>query len=343
MTFCQAVSAEQYTHKSFTAAFPGFANDESAYAAQVAKRFGLQHFNTTIKEADVPALMQQVVAAQDEPIASASPLAQYKVYELAKQEGVTVLLDGQGADEVLAGYHKYYRWWWQELYRQRKLRTSKELTAARELGIKEPFGPMQKAAALLPDFAGSILQSRKSKQAAQHPDLNQDWAFAHKRDFYYSLPTTPDLNGALYFNTFVHGLEELLRLADRNSMAHSVEVRLPFLSHQLVRFLFTLPPQLKIHQGWTKWLLRKAVDTKLSDNIVWRKDKVGFEPPQKQWMQQPEVVQAIRQAKEHLVQQGILDARVLSKKIQPHDAHAAENRDWKYWSAGEWLQVARHL
>jgi asparagine synthase (glutamine-hydrolysing) len=270
---------------------------------------------------------------QEEPIASASPLAQYQVYGLARQNGVTVLLDGQGADEVLAGYHKYYRWWWQYLYRRGKLHRSGELKAARALGVTEPFNVKNKLAALLPHFADGILQSRKAKQAFHHPDLENDWAFRHKQQLYYSLPATPDLNGALYFNTFVHGLEELLRLADRNSMAHSVEVRLPFLSHELVTFLFTLPPHFKIHQGWTKWLLRQSVASKLPHEIVWRKDKVGFEPPQKQWMQSKGVQEAVFAAKQTLVNQGILNAVVLQKKIQPHEAHAAEKRDWKYWSA----------
>ena len=72
---------------------------------------------------------------QEEPFGSASIYAQYKVYELAKQHGTKVLLDGQGADETLAGYHKYYKWYWQELFRNRKLFRSKELKAAKELGV----------------------------------------------------------------------------------------------------------------------------------------------------------------------------------------------------------------
>jgi asparagine synthase (glutamine-hydrolysing) len=116
-------------------------------------------------------------------------------------------------------------------------------------------------------------------------------------------------------------------------MAHSVEVRLPFLNHQLVAFLFTLPSHFKIRKGWTKWLLRTATESRLPNEIVWRKDKTGFEPPQRQWMQDRQVQEAIQQAKEVLVTNDILDASVLKKKNQPHDAHVADNRVWKYWSA----------
>jgi asparagine synthase (glutamine-hydrolysing) len=333
VAFCDGAAAQHYTHKCFTAAFPGFERDELAFASIVASQYGLEHHVVTIREEEVPDLVEKVARAQEEPFASASPLAQYKVYEEAKHQGVTVLLDGQGADEVLGGYHKYYKWYWQELYRQKQLAQSGELLAAQRLGVKESFGFKEKAAALFPHFAASMLQSRKGKAAARHTDLDPEFAAAAKHHFYYNTPTHFDLNGALYYNTFSYGLDELLRLADRNSMAHSTEVRLPYLSHQLVEFLFTLPAQYKIRNGWTKWLLRRSTESLLPQNIVWRKDKVGFEPPQKTWMQHPATVESIQEGKRVLVREGVLHPRVLDKKVRPHDAHAAEASDWKYWTA----------
>jgi asparagine synthase (glutamine-hydrolysing) len=76
-------------------------------------------------------------------------------------------------------------------------------------------------------------------------------------------------------------LQELLRYSDRNSMAHSREVRLPFLYHNLVEFVFTLPSRFKINSGFTKFVLRKALENRMPSTIVWRKDKVGYEPPDK--------------------------------------------------------------
>lgn len=335
VAFCNNQKAAQYTHKCFTASFAGFEKDETAYASMVAKQYSLDHYITTINEEEVAALMEQVATQHDEPFSSASVLAQYKVFELAKQKGVTVLLDGQGADEILGGYHKYYKWWWQELYRSKKLSASGELKAASDLGINQSFGIKHKMAALLPEFAAAILQSQKSKKAFQHPDLDRSFAFSNKRNLYYATPTQHNLNGALYYNTFVNGLEELLRLADRNSMAHSVEVRLPFLQHELVEFLFTLPPHFKIHQGWTKWLLRKTVEEKLPNEIVWRKDKVGYEPPQKQWMKNKRVQESITAAKEKLVQEKILTPGVLSKSIVAKSVHEEASFDWRYWSAAQ--------
>lgn len=333
VALCSQLTAQQYTHKAFTAVFDGFEKNEEQYAKQVAKRFNLQQYLVTIKDDDVVELMTQVMHHQEIPIASASALAQYKVYQTAKQNGVTVLLDGQGADETLAGYHKYYKWYWQELYREKRLFKSGELKAARDLEIKESFDYKNKAAALFPEFAAAMLQTQKAKQAFRHPYFNRDFAFSNKQKFYYATPSSFDLNGALYFNTFVYGLNELLHLADRNSMAHATEIRLPFLNHQLVEFLFALPPSFKIRNGWTKWILRKAAEPLLPKEVVWRRDKVGFEPPQKKWMQNKHVTEAIHEARKILVEKSILHPHILTKKIQPHDAHVAKNFDWKVWSA----------
>jgi asparagine synthase (glutamine-hydrolysing) len=333
VALCAQEQGTRYSHKAFTAVFPGFEKNEQPYAEAVARRFGLEQHQVAVETGDIPSLMERVMYYQEEPFSSGSVLAQFRVYEEARKAGVKVLLDGQGADETLAGYTQYYRWYWRELFRNKSLQASGERAAIQQMGLKLSFGWSQKAAALFPDFAMSLQQSRKSKQSYRNSDLNRDFAFENKRNLYYTLPAIPDLNGVLYYQTYVNGLEELLRLADRNSMASATEVRLPFLSYELVDFVFSLPSRYKIRKGWTKWLLRKAMENDLPEAIVWRKDKVGFEPPQRVWMQDTHVQEAIREGKRKLVDEGVLDASVLSKKIQPHTAYAAENREWRYWSA----------
>ncbi|HEX6333535.1 MAG TPA: asparagine synthase (glutamine-hydrolyzing) [Flavisolibacter sp.] len=322
-----------YTHNCFTGVFPGFGKDEKMWSEKVAGTFGLHQYTTTIDASEVASLMNEVMAHHDAPFGSASPLLQYRVYQLARQHDVTVLQDGQGADELLAGYHKYYRWYWQELYRKGVLKESGELSAARANGIREPFGLLHRGAAMLPDFTASVLHVIRQRQAAAGSDLHRDFVDRNRSSFYYTTPASFDLNGVLYYDTFVNGLEGLLTLADRNSMAHSVEVRLPFLDHRLVEFLFALPPSFKIRGGWTKWLLRESVKDMLPQEIVWRKDKVGFEPPQRLWMEDPAVQQAIRHAKEEMYRRGIIRRSAVDKKIQPHDAYVAENMDWRIWTA----------
>ena len=332
VALCARQHESQYSHKCFTAIFPGFERNEEAFANQVATQFGLQHFQIPITETDLLQSMDAVAYQQEEPFGSASVVAQYLVYKKAREAGVTVLLDGQGADEILAGYTKYYSWYWQQLYRQKRLSKSGEWKAARDMGISQRFGAAHKTAALLPDFAATMQQTLQARKAASHSFLNRDFAFANKRSLYYCLPATPSLNGALYFNAVVHGLEELLRYADRNSMAHGVEVRLPFLQHELVEFLFSLPAHFKIRQGWTKWLLRQSIKAELPQNIVWRRDKVGFEPPQKTWMQNKAAQEKIREGTKKLIGQSILSSKA-TQQIKPTDAYAADAFAWRFWSA----------
>ena len=318
---------------AFSSVFPGFEKDESAFAKLVADKYQLQHFVITPDAASLYNDLEKLFYYQEEPFSSASIYAQYKVYEMAKQEGIKVLVDGQGADEILAGYHKYYKWYWQELYRKRKLSSSHELQAARELGIAEKFGWKNRVAALFPEFATIVLERQYLLNALRHEDLAKEFTLLQSKEAYYITPEIFSLNGVMYFNTCMHGLEELLRYADRKSMAHGREVRLPFLNHELVEFVFSLPANFKIRNGWTKWLLRKTKEKDLPAEITWRRDKTGFEPPQQEWMQNSKVQSLIIEAKQKLVDERILKPEAVGKKIEAKSAHDASNYEWRYLTA----------
>ncbi|HEY4337926.1 MAG TPA: asparagine synthase (glutamine-hydrolyzing), partial [Puia sp.] len=323
----QAERPEQLT--SFSALFPGFEKDESAYIRLLSERYPLKNFSTTPTAGDLIRDFERLVHHQEEPFLSSSIYAQFNVYALAARHSVKVLLDGQGADEVLAGYHKYYSWYWQELYRNDKKAFVLELEAARESGISDRWTWKNRLAAHLPVYAGLFLKKQRSAQQRRSSDLSRDFV----REFgvsYYDIPHIDKLSGILYYNTFMNGMEELLRYADRNSMAHGIEIRLPFLDHSLVEFVFSLPSHFKIREGWTKWLLRQSMEDLLPAEIVRRRDKTGFEPPQRLWMQDVTLQEYVHEARRGLVKAGILSPGVLQKKIQPQEAHAAENHDWRY-------------
>ena len=319
--------------KAFTGTFPDFEKDEAKHAKLVVEKFNLQHYTVSLSADEMMDDWQKLCYHQETPFGSASVYAQYKVYELAKQHDVKVLLDGQGADETLAGYHKYYKWYWQELFRNRKLKRSKEIKAAKELGINEKFDFKNIIASYFPDFATIVMENRYLLNAIKHEDLTKEFVHLQSKEAYYAVPERFTLNNALYFNTCTHGLEELLKYADRNAMAHGREIRLPFLSHELVEFVFSLPANFKIRDGWTKWLLRKNMEKSLPAEITWRRDKVGFEPPQKSWMENKSVQLMINAAKNKLVQEKVLKPDVLNKNIVPTPSHDAKNYDWRYLSA----------
>lgn len=322
---------------TFSAIFPGFERDESKYISTVAHHLGVVTHDVQPSATDILNLFEKVCYHQETPFQSSGTIAQFMVFQLAKQQGVTVLLDGQGADETLAGYHKYYLRFWQELGRTDPALQQQEMEATQKLGIQTGWNWKQKLAGRFPSFAESFLLRSKTREQKRQPDLSESFAETFGIS-HFARPHIDSLNGMLYYNSFLNGLEELLQYADRNSMAHGREVRLPFLHHQLVEFIFSLPSSFKIRNGFTKWILRESMKEQLPESIVWRKDKTGFETPQALWMQLPDVQDYAQEAKRTLVNKGFLKPSVLDKKIQPLEIHAAENFDWRYLAAGTLLR-----
>ena len=324
-----------YTQQAFTAGFPEYEKDETSHAKQVAIQFGLQHYFTNPSAKDLSEDLEKLIQHHEEPINSASVYAQYKVFELAKQHDVTILLDGQGADELLAGYSKYFHWYLQELLAKRKFGLflkEKELLTSR--GIPFDWSFKNSLAAFMPRLAAKKLTRRITTGILNNNMISEEFKKAYSHSDLFYKPAIRSLQDILSYNITIMGLEELLRYADKNSMAHGREVRLPFLQHELVQFICSLPSSFKIRDGYTKWILRKSMEPVLAPQIVWLRDKTGFEPPQKKWMENVKVQELISDAKQKLVNHHILNASVLTKKIQPHSSYAAEANDWRFLASG---------
>ena len=331
-----------YSRHAFTAIFPGYEKNERHHAETVSSSFGLHHHFVQPTLDGMMDDWDRLCYHQEQPFGSASVYAQFKVMELAAQEGVTVLIDGQGADEVLAGYHKYVHWFLQEqVARFRYGFAMQERIRLQQNNIPFHWGLPNYVAAFFPVVANAVLEERERKKILVHPHVHPDYAHAHY-DKYYSVykPPVSKLNDMLYFSTMQQGLGELLHYADRNSMAFGRELRLPFLSHELVEFVFTLPAHYKIHYGFTKWLLRNAMKQYLPESIVWRTDKVGYEPPQQSWMEHPGLRERIHEARKNLIQQGILKKEILDRPIAAKGAYAADNYDWRYLCVGSFKPIA---
>ncbi len=325
----QSVRSRHYQQQAFTAVFPGFDRDEGAKAREVAGYFQVNQQETFPDAVDFVNHIENLIRHHEEPVGSASIFAQFKTFQLARNNGVTVLLDGQGADEVLAGYTRYDSWFLQELLAKghwSSFRKEKKM-------LDVPWSWKNTMAAWLPSIAARQL-GRIRKNEVLHAGLRQDFVQEFLTSDLHQKPVIRTLRDILSYTCEVQGLGELLRYADRNSMYHGVEVRLPFLEQELVSLAFQLPPEYKIRDGYHKWILRKAMEGKLPSSITWQKNKIGFEPPQEQWMSQDVVTEMIREGRKKLVQAGILEASVLDKKIQPHSAYAADNVAWRHLVAG---------
>jgi asparagine synthase (glutamine-hydrolysing) len=309
--------------------------DEGFYMQKVIDRC---HVNACFTFPDDNQFIQDIETLfyhQEEPFGSASIYAQYAVMKLARENNVTVLLDGQGADEMLAGYHAYFKSFFREiknnnpeLYKQErngylKLHKTNTVNGIAELGFKRNLRETQMY---------SLLQTvYESVNQQLSPTWHKNFQRERNNADFYPDSGFGSLNQHLAWNATCYGLEQLLRYADRNSMAHSREVRLPYLSHELVEYVFSLDASFKIKQGWTKWLMRKAYDKLLPQEIAWRKDKIGYEPPHQQWMLQPKIRDRIQESKKKLVAEKVLHPNVLKNGI---GNTANKNRGWSYWMAG---------
>ncbi|MBX2930429.1 MAG: asparagine synthase (glutamine-hydrolyzing) [Chitinophagaceae bacterium] len=324
--------------KTFSAVFPDFEKDETKFIQLVKNEFNVENFTKTPTAQDFLDDFEKLIYHQEEPFQSSSIYVQYKIYELAKKHNVTVLLDGQGADEMLAGYTKYYHWYWQELLRKFRFTTLiNEIDATKKNYHQVEWNYKNYLAAFLPNLASKKLSSTLQKQINNHPFLAADFIHSSFDKSIIEKPVVKQLNDILHYNTFQFGLEDLLRYADRNSMAHGREVRLPFLQYELVEFIFSLPAKYKIQNGFTKHILRQSMIDKLPSKIVWRKDKIGYEPPQQQWMQHNAIKDLMQEAKQKLMTNGIVKKELMNRNFQPSAAHEANNYSWWILCAGNML------
>jgi asparagine synthase (glutamine-hydrolysing) len=234
--------------------------------------------------------LERLVWHQDEPFQSTSIFAQWCVMDLAHQRGVTVLLDGQGADEVLGGYRPYSVRMAELLRAGRLLQAVALAGDARKVAGSNPVSILGRALAVqLPAPLLKRLSGARVRQAASVsgllPDTERD-LLAATEDGEEPYVDQRSLSRHLAKLIVEDSLPNLLRYEDRNSMAFSIEARVPFLDYRLVEYAFTQAAPLRIHKGWTKWVQRMAVRDLLPEEIVWRRDKVGFETPEAQWLRE---------------------------------------------------------
>jgi asparagine synthase (glutamine-hydrolysing) len=226
--------------------------------------------------------LDRFVEIHAEPIPSTGPYAQYKVMELASKN-VVVTLDGQGADEMLAGYHYFFGFYFKDLLRKLRLaRLTKEIYLYVKIH-KSIFGLKTFIYFLLP--TALRVKSRVSEKSYINREFVQN--FSKSNSIAGKLYASNSLNEAL-INHFEYKLEHLLKWEDRNSMAFSLEARVPFLDHRLVEATLSADGRDIIVDGMTKAPLREAMKGILPDLIRLRVDKTGFDTPQDEWFRDDE-------------------------------------------------------
>lgn len=215
---------------------------------------------------------------QDEPVGGTSVYAQWCVMRAARQAGVPVLLDGQGGDEILCGYRKFYIFYLWQLLRQGNPGVLREGIAWYR-NVDTGFWNWTAAKRYAPSFGGN----RRSLLARVcNPELAQECRHLPRA----AIGPGQDLRRRQKDDLARYSLPALLHYEDRNSMAHSVEARVPLLDYQLAEFTVNCRPNLKLREGWTKWMLRQALKGRLPEPVRLRRSKLGFATPQKDWLRQ---------------------------------------------------------
>ena len=272
-------------YHTFTGQFPGTSVDESTFADIIVKSEKVEQHVTEPSAEQFLSELSDFMWFNELPVGSSSQFAQWSVFRLAKQHGVTVLLDGQGADEILGGYEQYFSSYLQA--RQKMVPKSDVLAEKSRIEERYPLAlldSMDSWKTKFPMWLRWLVANNLGKGSdflfGVSSDLASRMAKANKRDLDGRFNP---LMAALKDDSLHAHLPTLLRYGDRNSMAHSREVRLPFCDHRLAEFAFSLDPELLMGNAETKRLLRGSMTGILPDPIRTRWNKQGFRPPQELW------------------------------------------------------------
>lgn len=232
--------------------------------------------------------LPDIVWHQDEPFGGTSIFAEWNVYKLARSQGVKVTLDGHGSDEILCGYHLFFWVYLNVLLCKGKV--GEWITEARKLNEIHGYTlrdiiRSQLVTALPSQWLRLLRNTLRKEGASRH-------LLSNNQDLVLAIDDPHQRGRSIFNNVGSESVRELtqtsvpiqLHWADRDSMAHSVESRLPFLDYRLVEFVMACSDSYKIGNGTTKRLLRKGLESRLPPRIAQRHDKMGFVTPESVWL-----------------------------------------------------------
>ncbi len=280
--------------------------------------------------------LAEYIRLHSEPVSDTGVYAQYKVMELASGKAV-VTLDGQGADEMMAGYHYFFGSYFRELIRRHRFSTLVSEMISYMTRHRSLFGIGSFAFYMISPSLRTSLKYKEKKY------INKEFAAVYGKDnaLAEDLYSANTLQEAL-LNHFEFKLEHLLKWADRNSMRFSIEARMPFLDHRLVEKTLAMPGDALIKDGMTKHILREAMRGSLPEKIRLRKDKVGFGTPNEEWFRsenfKPFILDLLHS--ESFIGRGIIDSDMAGKVYSRHLSRKvnAAREIWKWINLELWFR-----
>lgn len=264
--------------------------DERGFIADTLAQTGAELRRISLAPDGMWRSLTEVLHFQDEPIVSGAPIAGFHLMKLAACNGVKVVLNGQGSDEVFAGYTGYFRDHWYTLLRAGRFARAWQEIRAYGAAIDAPAARLFLAA-----FARTVHQQLRRVEPYRRAVRRRRWQRLTQRRWFTPALTerlegeSPgyedlDLQAVLRRSTERAPLPHYLRLEDRNSMAHAVEARVPFMDYRLVSLAFRVGADRKIRGAWNKALLRDGLRGRIPDSVRTRVEKMGFPTSLHLWL-----------------------------------------------------------
>jgi len=257
-------------------------SDESEYAKIVAESSNLDLHIVEPQNSDFLENIDELIYTMEEPYGGASVFMQYFVMKEAKKLNCKVMLDGQGGDETLLGYNRYFVLYLKEILKKEGIRVFfKEIKKIKENSSQSSFK-------ILFYLLGMSLASlRIHVHKHDFSFIKTNYLSLSNYSFVYDIAKASNNDKALQnLEIMKTNLPLLLKVEDKNSMRNSIETRLPFIDYNCIEKSLSIKSQFKMKNGWTKYILRKIIDPILPKSIVWRKNKFAFEAPSDIWIKE---------------------------------------------------------
>jgi asparagine synthase (glutamine-hydrolysing) len=341
--------------QTFSVGYQEGSYSELGYARRVAGRLETDHHEVVVGMEDFINAIPRLVWHEDEPIFWPSSISLYFVSRLARQH-VKVVLTGEGSDELLAGYDRYTS----HLMNQRAMRIYHRLlpgtirNGVRNFMQNSPlFGTGFRAKlrhlfvarrddteSLLLDNFYCAFPAAEQSSLLSHPGLDASSVYSTYLDYWNTAAGRPLISRMLYADLKGY-LVELLMKQDQMSMACSLESRVPFLDHTFVEFAMRIPEHMKIRGGSRKYILKKAVEDVLPEDIIYRK-KMGFPTPFQQWMSEPRAAKIFNllRARDGILAE-YLDRKEIDRLLDRHERRIcdATDRIWRLLNLQMWDEI----
>jgi len=285
--------------------------------------------------------IQRWIYFQDAPTVSASPFSAYHNYQNIQTAGIKVVLNGQGGDELLAGYPYFFKYYFLSL-----LKNGQFKTLSRELGTYKIKRKVPSAAfnqLLLMLALRSVLPGSLMRRFEVHEKVNSKFydpaLFSIKNMEPDTSGFSDPFSGSLYRALTSTILPRLLHWEDRNSMAYSIESRVPFLDPRLVEFVFSLPGRMKLNQAETKYILRESMRGVLPEKVRSRQDKTGFATPTDEWTNhrlKPAILEILHSPV--FRQRGIFNTKALINDFTGNNRRFKGSEIWKIFTLELWFR-----